>query len=107
LQDLLNPASLDDKEPSFFINDFYNAASLDDDEDEDDEPPFITYASDVQTLEISDNLVDLANSELIAQYLASLETASSHWPAMVVQPSSNVPTTPWTEDNWAARDADF
>jgi hypothetical protein len=33
-----NPASLDDEEPSFFVNDPYHAASLDDNEDEDDEP---------------------------------------------------------------------
>ena len=65
LQDLLNPVSLDDEEPSFFVNDPYNAASLDDNEDEDDEPPFITCASDVQMLEIN-KLVDLANSKLIA-----------------------------------------
>jgi hypothetical protein len=106
LQDLLNPVSLDDEEPSFFVNDPYNAASLDDSEDKDDELLFITRASNVQMLEIN-KLVDLANSKLIAQYLDSSETASSRRPAMAVQPSGNVPATPWTEDNWAVRDADF
>jgi len=76
LQDLLNPVSLDDEKPSFFVNDPYNAASLDDNEDEDDEQLFITHASDVQMLKIN-KLVDLTNSKLIARYSDSLETASS------------------------------
>jgi hypothetical protein len=104
LQDLLNPAS-PDEEPSFFVNDPYNAAALDEDEDEDDELT-ITRGSEVDRLEI-DELIDLANSKLVARYSDALANTSSHQPAVAAQPSSNVPATPWTEDIWAAKDADF
>jgi hypothetical protein len=106
LQDLLNPASLDE-EPSFFVNDPYNVAALDKEEEfeeEDDEP--ITRGSDVDRQEI-DEIVDLANSKLVARYSDASEKASSHQPAVAALPSSNLCATPWTEENWAAKDADF
>jgi len=89
----------------FFVNDPYNAAALDEDEDEDDELT-ITRGSEVDRLEI-DELIDLANSKLVARYSDALANTSSHQPAVAAQPSSNVPATPWTEDIWAAKDADF
>jgi hypothetical protein len=108
LQDLLNPAYPDDEEPSFFVNDPYNAAALDADEEdeEEDDEPMVMRGSDVERLEI-DELIDLANSKLIARYSDSSEKASSREPAVAARPSSTVPATPWTEDNWAAKDADF
>jgi len=89
------------------VNDPYNAAALDKDEEdeEEDDEPMITRGFDVDRLEI-DELVDLANSKLVAQYSDALEKASSHQPAVAAQPSSNIPETPWTEDNWAVKDAD-
>jgi hypothetical protein len=103
LKDLLNPAYPDDKEPSFFVNDLYNVAALDKDEEdgEEDDEPMIMCGSDVEWLKINE-LIDLANSKLIAQYLDSSEKASSCEPAVAAWPASNIP-----EDNWAAKDADF
>jgi hypothetical protein len=54
-----------------------------------------------------DELVDLANSKLVAQYSDASEKASSHQPAVAALPSSNLHATPWAEENWAAKDADF
>jgi hypothetical protein len=61
---------------------------------------------DVEWLEI-DELIDLANLKLVARYSDSSEKASSHQLPLAAQPSSNVSATAWTEDNWAAKDADF
>ena len=88
------------------MNDPYNAAALDKDEEGEDDEPIITCGSDMHRLKI-DELVDLANSKLVAQYSDASEKASSHQPAVAAQPSSNIPATPWTEDNWAAKDANF
>lgn len=106
LQDLLNLASANE-EPTFFCMDPYGAQALEDDaesEEEGSEPTIIMRGSQVERLEI-EKLIDLANPKLLAHYKTPLQPATSTQPAKPAQAPSVA--TLWSDENWAADEADF
>jgi hypothetical protein len=112
LQDLLNPAPLnsngdENSETTFMLDDPYGANLLDEDDDsetEDDEPT-ITRGSQIERLEI-ENVVDLANKKLLARYDNALEPKDAVQPAKSTR-KETVPGKQWSEENWAAKAAEF
>ena len=112
LQDLLNPAPLDssdnlNSEPTFMFKDPYGASLLDDDNDSETEgdEPTITRGSLVKRLEIK-NVVDLASKKLLARYDNALELKTAAQPTKSTH-KETVPSEQWSEENWAAKAADF
>jgi hypothetical protein len=112
LQDLLNPNDDSSEDPKFIFDDPYGAkflADSDDDSNSDNKyVPIITRGA-LERLEI-DNLIDLSNSKLVARYS---ESSSLH-PAAAVQsakptrrPTTASAASEWTNQNWAAKDADW
>lgn len=111
LQDLLNPASADEEEPSFIRDDPYGAVALEDGDDDDDDDgelddePVITRGSQVERLEI-DKLVDLANSKLMARFATTpAPLAATTQLAKTTRQKEKVPA--WSDENWASKAADF
>jgi hypothetical protein len=107
LQDLLNPASADEEEPSFICDDLYSTAALEDDDgDESNDEPVITHGSQVERLEI-DKLIDLANSKLLACFATAvpIPLTTTAQPARSTWQKKKTPT--WSDENWASKAADF
>jgi hypothetical protein len=103
LQDLLNPAPANE-ELSFICADPYGTQDLNDDESEaEDSEPIITRGSQVERLKI-EKLVDLANAKLLVRYTE---------PSRLTQPEKSATqppraaASPWSDDNWSAKDANF
>jgi len=103
LQDLLNPAPANE-ELSFICADPYGTQDLNDDESEaEDSEPIIT-----RDLKLRDSrlrkLVDLANAKLLVRYTE---------PSRLTQPEKSATqppraaASPWSDDNWSAKDANF
>ena len=105
LQDLLNPASADEEEPSFICDDPYGAAALEDDDESDDEA-VITRRSQIERLEI-DKLIDLTNSKLLARFatVVPVPLATTAQPAKSTRQKDKAPA--WSDENWASKAADF
>jgi hypothetical protein len=112
LQDLLNPNDDSSEDPEFIFDDPYGAkflADSDDDSNSDSgDVPMVTHGA-LECLEI-DNLIDLSNSKLVARYS---ESSSSH-PTAAVQsakptrhPTAASAASEWTDQNWAAKDANW
>jgi hypothetical protein len=107
LQDLLNPASADEEEPSFICDNPYGTAALEDnDGDESDDEPVITHGSQVERLEI-DKLIDLANSKLLAHFATAVPVplTTTAQPARSTRQKEKAPA--WSDENWASKAADF
>jgi len=106
LQDLLNPASADEEEPSFICDDLYGAAALKDDNKSDDEA-VITPRSQIKRLKIDKLLIDLTNLKLLAHFATTVPVplATTAQPAKSTQQKYKVPA--WSDENWASKAADF
>jgi hypothetical protein len=89
------------------FDDPYGANLLDDDDDSEtgDDEPTITQGSQVERLEI-ENVVNLASKKLLARYNNALEPKTAAQPAKTTC-KETVSSEQWSEENWAAKAADF